>query len=289
LTWNCFGSAMNPLAMLRWRGVADAHRLAHPVLRQALQQADVLCMQELWLSEAVELFDGLDHPHKIRDDIAGSWRSLTMSGSGLGVASRLPLEQAEIRAFAARGWGPDRFARKGAVHARVRLAEAPGHELDVITTHVQANVSRRSQAVRARQLRELRQLVDAFGSPDRAVLLCGDLNIDGLAGSRHGEYATLVELFADFEDLGAAADQPTMCPQAALNELAHRYWAGEPLQRLDYALFRPPRGGWLVAEGCERALDDRLPPNGGRATFASDHFGLRVTLRLAAPDADHAA
>ena len=276
---------MNPVAMLRWRGVADAHRLAHPLLRQALQQADLLCMQEVWLTEAVALFDGLDHPHKIRDEIAGSWRSLTLSGSGLGLASRLPLAQAEIRPFAARGWGADRFARKGTVHARVRLADAPGRELDLITTHLQAEVGRRARAVRARQLRELRQLVDALGSADRALLLCGDLNIDGRAGSRQGEYATLVELFAGFDDLGAVADQPTMCPEAAVNELAHRYWAGEPLQRLDYLLFRPPRGSWLAAEGCERVLDDRLPPNGGRATFASDHFGLRATLRLA--DREH--
>jgi endonuclease/exonuclease/phosphatase family metal-dependent hydrolase len=286
-TWNCFGTAMNVRSMLRWRGTPDAHRFVHPAVRAALRQADLLCMQEVWLSDAVELFDGLDHDHKLRDGIEGNWRTLTVSGSGLGVASRFPVTRRAIRPFETRGIGIDRFARKGMVHARVRFDDTAERALDVITTHLQSGMGRRPRRVRERQLQEVRKAVDELGGADRGVLLCGDLNIDGMRGVRRGEYATLTSLFPDFEDLGASADAPTMCPHPLHNTLAHRYWSKEPMQRLDYLLLRAPAGGWLVADGCRRLLDQPLPPDGGSATFASDHFGLRAKLRLSGQAPPH--
>jgi len=278
LTFNGFGVAMGPLGVIRGRGAPDGHRLSHPLVREQLERADVVCMQELWIAEAVELFESLDFEHKVRDSNESRLVPLTIGGSGLGIASRFPIVTHENRMFRERGWGTDRGARKGVLHARLR--EGEGRELDVFTTHVQAGASRQSRRRRGRQLHELRQIVDELSAPDRPLLLCGDLNIDGLAAVRGDEYAQVVETFSDLADLGAAADEPTMCPEAAINALAHRYWSAEPLQRLDYVLFRPPSSPWLAADGVERALDDQLPPHDGPATYASDHFAVRARFRV---------
>ena len=266
--------------VLRRRGSADPHRFSHPMVWQALQEADVLCMQEVWLTDATKLFDALGHGHKVRDD--GGWRLRPFSagGSGLGMAAAVPVVSQELRAFHTPPVGTDRFARKGMLCARLRLSTDPVRELDIVTTHLQASQGASAQVVREQQLRELRRAVDELGAPTRAFLLCGDLNIDGLRGSRNGEYERLTRVFPDFVDLGAHADQPTMCPVPRINDLAFRFWGNEPLQRLDYMLFRPPVDDAIVAHGCEVVLDQPLPAYGGQATFASDHFGLRARLHL---------
>ena len=51
-TWNCFGAAQGVRALFRWRGIPDAHRLMHPDVVHAVTSADVLCLQEVFLSEA---------------------------------------------------------------------------------------------------------------------------------------------------------------------------------------------------------------------------------------------
>lgn len=279
-TWNCFGTAMDLKAVLRRRGPPDAHRLTHPAVWSELHRADVLCMQELWIPDAFELFDALEIEHKIRDSNENRLVPLSIGGSGLGIASRSPLVQSEQRWFRERGWGTDRGARKGWLHARIELDTSRHRALDVFTTHLQSGLSARCRAARSRQLQELGRAIDELAGAGRPLLVCGDMNIDGLEATRDGEYDMLMEVLAGCEDLGARADLPTMCPDRSLNTLAHRYWAKEPVQRLDYLLFRPPADPWLSVDRVERFLDQQLPPHGGPATYASDHFGLRVVFEL---------
>jgi endonuclease/exonuclease/phosphatase family metal-dependent hydrolase len=274
-TWNCFGAAQNAQSFLRWRGVPDAHRLLHPHLVSTVKTADVVCVQELFLHDAVSFFDGLDHEHKARDHNANTYWPLTFGGSGLGVASRMPLVSQRVHVFGGPKRGSERFARKGMLHARLRVA---GVELDVVTTHLQSGYDARSRAVRAHQLAELRALVDTVGSDERTFVICGDLNIDGLAPVRGGEYAAIRAALPGFDDLGAERDLPTFHPDAAINALAHRYEAGSPAQRIDYVLFRPSRRRDVEPDDCELFLHEPLPCE--PLTFASDHFGLRVRLHV---------
>jgi endonuclease/exonuclease/phosphatase family metal-dependent hydrolase len=224
----------------------------------------------------VELFDRLEFPHKVRDENPWQWRPLTIAGSGLGLASRLPILWHEVRPFRTRGAGVDGLARKGMLLARMQWHEL---ELDLITVHLQAAAGSAAARVRAAQLGEIRAAIEEIGSPDRPLLVCGDLNIDGVAANRGGEYSVVRTVLGELEDLGATADLPTMCPRPDLNALAHRYWSDEPVQRLDYFLLRPPLELPLAVRSVERVLDAPLPAHASKpATFASDHFALRVRL-----------
>lgn len=278
-TWNCFGTGQDVLSYLRWRGVPDGHRLAHPAVLEAVRGADVLCLQEVFLGEAEGLFDALDHAHKLRDENRAIYWPPTLCGSGLAIASRVPIVERTFRAFRPCAVGADRFARKGMLHARLRLPAAEPVEIDLVTTHLQAGCRAGARIARARQLAEIRELVDRVGSHERAFLICGDLNIDGLSSCRDGEYESLVATFPDFVDLGADSDHVTFHPQAEFNALAHRYSAGSPPQRIDYVLFRRARDGRVLPGPCELAFERPLTGHGA-PTHPSDHFALRLDLRI---------
>ena len=273
-TWNCFGVAQSLRSALTSKGVVDPHRLVHPEVRKSVAEADIVCLQELYLDDAEAFFDGLDQPHKTRDDNRSQWWPFTVGGSGLGVASRLPFHSRALRPFSRPQVGSERLARKGLLHVRVNAGAA---EIDLITTHMQSGYDDRARAVRERQLGELRSMVDELGSADRTFVVCGDFNICGLSRSGRREYAALATMLHDFVDLGAEEDAPTFHPDPEVNSLAHRFEARSPVQRVDYVFFRAARESGPRPVKCQITLSGRLDGY-GPSTFASDHFGLRATL-----------
>jgi len=279
-TWNCFGAAQTLGSVLTWRGVVDAHRLEHPRVRWNVEEPDLVCMQELFLSDAEAFFDRLAHPHKARDENGTRFWPPTLAGSGLGIASRFPIKTYSLRPFSRPQASSERFARKGILHVRVTATTTSGSELDLITTHMQSGYDDRARDVRKRQLAELRSVVDEHGSPDRAFIICGDFNIYDLKNGRNGEYDALRKTLFDFDDLGEDSDAPTFHPDPDHNSLAHRYDTGAKKQRLDYVLFRPARGGGGPSPmSYEIALKERLDGH-GPSTFASDHFAVRAKFRF---------
>jgi endonuclease/exonuclease/phosphatase family metal-dependent hydrolase len=274
VTWNTFGAAQGPLALFRGRGAAASHRFEHPELLPALEGLDVVCMQELWLAEAVETFTrvpGLHH-RIVAKNHATLW-PLTIGGSGLGIASRHPIVTSEMRDFSRPHVGAERFARKGMAHARIRIGS---REIDVVTTHMQAGYDDGAKRVRRRHLAELRAFADEHGSPDRPLVVCGDLNIDGLGHVRAHEYTSILETFADYTDIFEDHDLPTF--HTVENTLARRYEPNSPAQRIDYVLVRSS-GSSLVVRHKDLLFRAPLAERDDLETVhASDHYGLRVKL-----------
>jgi endonuclease/exonuclease/phosphatase family metal-dependent hydrolase len=92
------------------------------------------------------------------------------------------------------------------------------------------------------------------------------------------EYAAIGTYFEGFVDAGASTDWPTFHPHPEANALAHRFYASEAPQRLDYVLFRAGDGVELV--DVARVLDEPLALVADVAPlFASDHFALRARFR----------
>jgi len=276
VSWNCFGAAQGPLAVVRGHGAVSAHRFEHPALHAALADIDLLCVQELWLEEAVRAFAKPKHlPHRVLAENRWTLWPPTIGGSGLGVASRYPVLLTEFRAYSRPHVGSERFARKGMVHVRVALPS--GVEVDVLTTHLQSGYERDAEVVRARHLAELRQFADDVGSDDRPLLVAGDLNVNGLAHVRDLEYRTFTRIFSGYHDIFAEDDHVTFHPKE--NRLAARYEPYASLQRVDYVLVRN-RGRTLEIVDKALFLHEDLPPHGGfEPVPPSDHYALRVKLR----------
>jgi endonuclease/exonuclease/phosphatase family metal-dependent hydrolase len=277
LSWNCFGAPQGLRDALQERA-PSGERLLAPEVQEHCAGADVLCLQELFSGEAQRFFDRLHRTHRreaLRDHNTPHLWPPTLRGTGLGLLSRAPLRTPRFWHFRVAS-GLDRVARKGALHARLRLGAL---EFDVLNVHLQAGYDQAAVDARMSQLVELRQIVDQVGSPERELLLCGDLNIDGLRPSRLGEeYQRLASLFGDFTDLGAERDEVTFDPHPERNELALRHEPHGWPQRLDYILHRPAGRPALRLCSLERVLDRPLipPAPGRRGTWASDHYGLRA-------------
>lgn len=271
-TWNTFGAAQGVLSAFRGRGAAASHRFEHPELLTALEVLDVACMQELWLAEAVELFSrvpGLRHRIVAKNSVT-LW-PLTIGGSGLGVASRYPIVTSEMRDFSRPHVGAERFARKGMAHARIRMGSS---EVDVITTHMQAGYGDGARTVRRRHLNELRAFADERGSPERPLVVCGDLNIDGLGHVREREYTSILDAFADYTDIFEDHDLPTFHTEE--NTLARRFEPDSPAQRIDYVLVRAS-GKSLRVLHKDLLFQKAFTGRGEReSVHASDHYGLHV-------------
>lgn len=247
--------------------------------------SDVVCVQELMSREAQRFFDGLGAAHfvaRFRDDnrvkLDGSMR-----GSGLGVVARTALDRTLLRMFPGERVGWDRLARKGALYAQ--LALEGGARLDLVTAHLQAGYAPACARVRGAQLAQLRALIEEVGSADRPFVVCGDFNIDGLAASRGApEYTALRAALDGFEDLGAETDLATFHPKPDGNALAHAFEPDAAEQRIDYIFFRPARSDRVEVRSLERILDAPLASTllgPDRPGWASDHYGLRATFRIA--------
>lgn len=276
VSWNCFGAAQTLLAVLRGRGAEAAHRFDHPELYSSLAEVDVLCVQELWLEEAVRAFTKADHlAHRVLAENRWTLWPLTIGGSGLGVASRYPVLLSEFRSYSRPHVGSERFARKGMAHVRVALPS--GLEVDFLTTHLQSGYERNAEVVRARHLAELRQFAEDVGSDDRPMVVAGDLNVNGLSHVRDLEYKTFSSIFSGYHDVFADDDHVTFHPKQ--NRLAAKFEPYASLQRVDYVLVRD-RGRTLEVVKKALFLDRDMPAHGGFETVPpSDHYALKVELK----------
>lgn len=270
-------------------------RFRDPGVLAECATADVLCVQELLSRDAQRFFDSIGEPSddapissRFRDDNRFHFATRTVRGSGLGVKSRFPLTKTLVRTFPGRRAGWDRLARKGILYAQLDLGG--GVLVDLVTAHLQAGYEPLCVEVREAQLADLGAFVEACSADERPFIVCGDLNIDGLAPQRGShEYANLVTTLAGFEDLGAADDLPTLDPEG--NALSRTFEPGSPVQRVDYIWWRPARRRPQVR--CSRVLrlfDRPLAHTSlrGQPGWASDHYGLAATFELASGGGDDA-
>lgn len=276
-TWNCFGMAQGAFDAITADRAPHRERLRHDEVRRTLDAPHVVCIQEVMSRDAETFFDALG-TERVRDRNGPRLWPLTMRGSGLGIAGRLPLGGHTLEIFESRRSGWDRLARKGTLHARIRL---DGLELDVINVHLQAGYDARAVAIRAAQIAELARRVEQLGSDQRIFIVCGDFNVCGL-GARGAAYTLLRQALAGFDDVGAADDLPTYDPHPERNGLAHLLEPASPCQRLDYIFVRAPRGAAprVTIRHVARILDRPLQPGGVVPMFASDHFGLLALLEI---------
>jgi endonuclease/exonuclease/phosphatase family metal-dependent hydrolase len=137
--------------------------------------ADVVCLNEAFF-RADETLSGIKHTHPYRAHLQGRAGWFTPLGSGLHVASRLPIATQGGVFFRARS-GADRLASKGVLHCVLDLDDGKVSLLDLFVTHMQAGCSPAEQAARRAQAAEAGAFVRQARTLGRPALLAGDLNM----------------------------------------------------------------------------------------------------------------
>jgi endonuclease/exonuclease/phosphatase family metal-dependent hydrolase len=147
-------------------------------IRPLLEPFDVVGLQEDFMDDGHALLtDEATHPARARfaDILEGR-----VYGAGLAVLSRFRLASVETELYGTfhglLDAGSDGMASKGFQMARLELA--PGVELDVYDSHLDAGRSEGDETARAAQVEQL--VASMRGrSADRAVLFLGDTNLGG--------------------------------------------------------------------------------------------------------------
>src|SRR5687768_16876614 len=87
-------------------------RLRNHQVKRTLDGPQLVCIQEVMSREAEAFFDALGD-RRVRDPNGLRLRPVSLRGSGLGIAGRLPFGERTCEIFASPATGWDRLARKG--------------------------------------------------------------------------------------------------------------------------------------------------------------------------------
>ncbi len=279
-TWNCFGSITSLQGLLLARP-RFPERLVSPALPRALAAFDVVCVQENFLPFVTTALEEVAHEARMRlwydRDLPGI-AERSVFGGGLAILSRRAPRSVTFTTFEGRSHGFDAYACKGFAVAEF---DSPGGRYRVVNTHLQADDPvfgvGDARAVRAAQFEALLAALD----PRVPTVLAGDLNVP--YGS--DEYAATVAPALDragLRDHGAGLPLVTFDP--VTNDLLRAVGPTEVPARLDYVLSLGSDAlRWTERAAPRLVLAEPLdePLDGGRGRmFASDHYGLGVTLEL---------
>lgn len=289
MTWNCFGTVQNVGAFLNGMSPPYPMRFDSGDLVGACTLVELLCVQELLTPRAIDFIrslvgEGMDRVYV--QDLA--LRLGYVENHGLGFATgRVEVLAQQPMYFKTTAAGADTLARKGAWHLRVRLPRGP--VLDVVNTHLQSSSAPEARRARAAQLDELVAFCERVSAPDRALVVCGDLNVPGTCKNRNvpaeelGEYVRLCETLGQLglRDVVTESPFPTIDP--ARNALLKTLDATSPTERLDYVFFRaesPETTHGLRVRRVRIALDAPLVDMRSfildTDPYPSDHFAVRV-------------
>jgi endonuclease/exonuclease/phosphatase family metal-dependent hydrolase len=220
-------------------------------IRPLLEPFDVVGLQEDFMDEGHALLTG-EATHAARTRFADALEG-RVYGSGLALLSRRPIASVEnVHYEAFHGLldaGSDGMASKGFQVARLELA--PGVELDVYGSHLDAGRGEGDEAARAAQVEQLVASMQGR-SAGRAVLFLGDTNLGGKSAK---DQATL-KGWLERAGLSCACEQTPCCGR--IDRILVRGGAG-----VDVAV-----EGWRVAPGFTDA----------KGTPLSDHAPLEATL-----------
>lgn len=220
-------------------------------IRPLLEPFDLVGLQEDFMDDGHALLTD-EATHAARARFADALKG-RVYGSGLSLLSRLRLASVETVHYETfhglLDAGSDGLASKGFLVARVELA--PGVELDVYDSHLDAGRGEGDEAARAAQVEQLVASMQGR-SAGRAVLFLGDTNLGGRSAK---DQATL-RRWLERTGLACACGQAPCCG------------------RIDRLLVRGGAGvqvaveGWRVAPGFVDA----------KGTALSDHEPLEATL-----------
>lgn len=279
-TWNCFGTPQSIEDFFASKPFWPERLVARAVF-ETLRQYDIVCVQENFVegvrAALLQIQREAEFSELWLDPLGYNAEDKTLTGSGLAILSRFPMEVYFEKL--APGGGPDGLARKGFARARLRLPG--GRELYVHNTHLQADDFRVGDAecrrIRRLQLEGLvRSVLEAMslGIPS---ILCGDLNVP--AGT--DEYDEIASLLAPTHE--DPIDTKVVTYDTVNNDMTRAFHCGGPEQgRLDYIwvdrAVEYDEAHLFLHEPLENIPSRPLDYSG--RVFASDHFGLGLTLRL---------
>lgn len=166
-----------------------------------LPKFDIICLQEVFGTGSKRREKILKEASKKGFFTCAASKPKVTKGhfvdSGLVILSKFEiLERGELTF--SKGKGSDGFCSKGVLYVKLNLPSGP---LNLFTTHLQASYLTESQKkfveyrnIRKTQLIEMKKFVDkCVKSPDEAIVMAGDFNVDGRETRKKGQFEVAEE------------------------------------------------------------------------------------------------
>jgi endonuclease/exonuclease/phosphatase family metal-dependent hydrolase len=233
---------------------------------------DAVAFQEVWTPHARRVL----HEAGLDAGFAHVWyNDASFGGSGLLVASRLPIAEARFERYALRGLPQrvmqgDYFGGKGFVRLRLSTPSGP---ISLIDTHLQARYSADvPHEYLAQRTGQVVQLALSARGIDEPLVILGDFNF------REGqpEHRILTGL-TGLRDVAAELDH--RAPTIARSN-PYRRDSPKPDRRVDFVFARDGRDRGLVARSVEAAFDETFLLDGEPSSY-SNHAGVMADLEIA--------
>ncbi len=207
---------------------------------------------------------------------------------GLLLLSRFPLEGEphwHLYTAASRvltnGVKADGLAAKGVLHARLLVSASPPLVVDCFLTHLES-ISAEARAV---QIQELAEFIAEHASPDRPLVLMGDMNVAADESAAAGDAATSDTEYRRLRQALRVGDAPLVDLWPAAHTArggTSDALAGGECRRIDYIFLSPPAASGGIPW---QARDVRVEPFLDAAVAQgslSDHAGIACRLELVA-------
>ncbi|ELP93474.1 sphingomyelinase C precursor, putative [Entamoeba invadens IP1] len=269
--------------------------------RDQLATFDVICFQEVFK----ELNWRREKLLKKAKKAGFKWRVQTekplfpifICDAGLIIISKYPIVYNKFKLYK-RSIYADAVASKGALYAKIEVR--PNQFLHIFNTHTQAdytldyNEAKPSRDMRLSQIKQYAEFVKKMIKDDQyPVLLCGDFNVNGRAGTdgttESTEYADLLKnlIFPDEEliDLllrdnngvqpvtfGDSFIDPSGVETPCDSEITYQVSCMDK-SRLDY-IFHLKRKQENPQMKCSNCRVDKFQVKGKKFPFMSDHYGV---------------
>jgi hypothetical protein len=261
-----------------------------PLISPLLEPFDVVLTQEDfdWWGDAVLTLDAVNYRDRLRADITHEFQSTPhpgpegvdlqpadrtppLSGDGLGLVSRFPIDERDrvpwIGCFGSAdtsdGGAGDCLAMKGFSLTVVTLAD--GVEVHVYNLHAEAGGTETDQALQASGFAQLAEFI-AANSEGAAIILGGDTNLHTDTVHPDSSDGADIGIWADFLEAAGLTDvcDATDCPDPGrIDKFAFRSGDGVDIEALTHQFLG------------DEFVDDAGEP-------LSDHEPLEVTFRWTA-------
>lgn len=279
---------------------ADGPRATQIGLRLAEDNADVVCLQEVWdvdhrndilstYQPAHWFYGGFNAPFQLEFLLI----HFTLN-SGLLVMSDHALMNAAQVVYNAESGYEDALATKSFVQSTIVKDGIP---IGIFNTHTQAGSADDEDIVDTRnmQMHQLMLAVSTYrvANPTHPVVIVGDMNIDGLDWAPMSEYIASMRgamtAFAPARDVAAnmrCAPDWNACTSCAENELHHHFYPDENNNtRLDYLFYCDSLDGSTrirpVAYTRREYQSAVLITEGGFSSRElSDHYGIVADFQI---------
>ena len=263
-------------------------RMEETVARIAEDGYDIIGIEEAWqlgsdlVDDFVQLMRAKGYKYIVSGEVPGVLTRICLD-SGLLLISKFPIVKYDAMTYTTTH-GIDRIYGKGALYGLVNIGR--GRHIHVFLTHLQATytllATPADEAVRKKQMAQLRKFIEKNAVDGGPSLAFGDFNVDALHGNEKDVFDEEFTLIG-YDTIDTLPERPVTYADTVDGRPRETVLTVEEdlggMMSLDYVFWFKHKDGDKVIKNCTGKLEQFFC-EGKPYTQLSDHYGVAVDIEL---------